>query len=280
LRFTIEKKSGFLWGLLIGLGFFVSVLLGPNLALKSPADHAFKMLLIVPMYILLVVYLYVMLALLTMRYWLDEKGLHVRWGFKHKYVPFTDIKDIIYLKGNPNIGVLVGFSWPGYIVGYYTIKKLLWVYFLGGDWKKGAIIVSYPGGNLALCPREQRLFLDRLGALTGQQITEIDCSTLYSDDSADRIDQDRGYNALLKFNVVIIAVLTVLLAVCYPGSGAPSILLLFPGLAVAIFTFMIGVASRMYQVMPTMSYLMFMLSIMVAIVFLIISITVIALKLA
>lgn len=279
MRFTIDKKRGLLWGILIGLGFFVPVLLGPNLALKSPADHAFKMLLTVPMYILLVFYVYVMMALLTLRYWLDDKGLHVRWGFKHKYVQFTDIKDIIDLKGSPSIGVLVGFSWPGYIVGYYIIKNLRWAYFLAGDWKNGVVILSYPGGNLALSPCERELFLEHLATATGKPITELECSTLYPDDSGDRIEQDRGYNALLKFNMVAIFVLIAFLALGYPGSGAPSILLLFPGLAVAVFTFMIGVASRMYQFMPMMAYLMFMLSIMVAIVFLIISVTVIALKL-
>jgi len=92
----------------------------------------------------------------------------------------------------------------------------------------------------------------------------------------DRIDQDKGYKTLIKVNITLIIALIALLALFYPGSGTLPLVLVFPGLAISMFVFILGIASRMYQMMPTMAYAMFILPIMVSLVFIIISILVIS----
>lgn len=284
MRFAMKKSRGLGWGVLLGLLFFIPVLVGPELGLPDPKDNTFKLMLIVPMYFLLVMYVYTLLALLTTKYWLDDQAFHIRWGFRHKIIPLTAITDVIDYQGNPNLGVMVGYSWPGHIIGYYNIHGLGIAEFFGADWKDGMIIVKYDGGSVAITPTEKNVLLNTLAAAANKTIQNInadDPSVIKQDDelfeeTIDRIDQDKGYQALIKVNLGLIAVLIAFLAIFFPGSGAVSMILVFPGLAISMFVFILAIASRMYQMMPTMAYAMFLLSMMVTLVFIIISILVVA----
>lgn len=288
MRFSIKKANGFGWGLLLGVFFFVPVLLGPQIALPAPEDHTFKLLLTVPMYFLLVVYVYALLALLTVNYRLDEETLHVRWGFRHKKIPLNTITEVIDYQGNPNLGIMVGYSWPGHIIGYYNLIGFGMVDFFAADWKQGAVIIQSDNGCIALTPKDKNVFLNTVAAATDKtiQCISVDQAIIANvnlndedDDelieTVDRLDQDKGYKTLIKVNIALILALIAYLAIFYPGSDTISLILVFPGLAISIFVFMLGIASRLYQMMPTMAYAMFILPIMVSLVFIIISILIV-----
>ncbi|MGE5380793.1 MAG: PH domain-containing protein [Methylocystaceae bacterium] len=284
MRFTITKMNGIGWGLLLGVLFFVPVLLGPQLALPTAEDYTFKMLLTIPMCLLLLLYVYALIALLTMKYWIDDKNLHIRWGIRHKVIPLKSINEIVDYQTNPNLGVMVGYSWPGHILGYYNVIGTGVVDFFGGDWKKGMAIIHTDVCSVALTPDDRNSFLNTISASSGvpvQTITEEQAVSVNHDDelfeeTIERIDQDKGYKTLIKVNIGLIIAMIAFLAIFYPGSGVIPLILVFPGLAISMFVFIMGISSRMYQIMPTMAYAMFILPIMVSLVFIIISILIIS----
>jgi hypothetical protein len=225
------------------------------------------------MYLALAAFVCLLMDFAAMRYSIDSEGIRISTLFQKQLLPWGSISEVTEIRGRPDANVMLGCGWTGMVRGYYNITGIGITDFYGGSLESGALIIKDEVRRVALTPDDRSAFLQAIREHGGPEPAIITADSLMSDEFDDRIDRDPGYKSLLRFNTFLIVALAAYLAAFFPGQG--SIVLLFPGLATAMFAFMIGVAGRMYQLMPIMSYVMLFLSAMVTVVFIVVSLLIV-----
>ena len=265
------KLKGLLIGVLLAGFFFGTIIWGVDLAL-GPEDKTFRMLLLGPAYLMLVVYICLWLGLVTMKYTADDNGLVIAWLHKRYTIPWSDITEVIRVSGRLNIINFLGVSWPGYIAGTYDLKGIATCKLFGTDLEQ--LLVIKPGPmSYGITPSDE--FIQAIAERSQKDVVPLDTYEVADDVIGKIINEDMVYLSLLALNILCIVFLMAYQAIFFPGSGADSVVILLLVLALAIFAFNMVNASRLYNYMPVAAYLLWLVGVIINITFLVISMLII-----
>ena len=119
----VKKTPGIIFGLLMGLVVFGFSFWGIGYSL-GPDDATLKLLLYIPAFLFLFVYVFLLFSAFNLNYHIEDNGLIITWGLSKIHIPWQEIENIIKVNGKSNLYSLFGMSWPGYMIGLYAAKGL------------------------------------------------------------------------------------------------------------------------------------------------------------
>lgn len=273
--FKTKKSAGFWVGLVFGVVIFGFCLWGIGYSLGEE-DQVLKVLLYVPAYLFLGIFILLLIGAANHNYRLEDQGFIINWGFRKIFVPWQDVNQIIKVEGRSNFFSVLGFSWPGYIVGLYSVKGIGTVRMYGTRHEDGFIYLKTNRGFFGLTPEDNSM-ITTIAEKAEKSIETININELSEEEAGTSPKEDNFYNLLLKLNIFFLALFALYLAIFYPGSGAPRFTILLLVLAIGLFFFNIGNASRLYQFSSMGGYFLLVLSIAVTGTFLILSLSEISL---
>ncbi|ADI01890.1 MAG TPA: hypothetical protein GXX39_00075 [Syntrophothermus lipocalidus] len=276
MNYKPNKTVGVLVGLLLGVLGFGSVIWAINFSLVQPDERTLKFLLLVPIYLFALFFLYILWGLLTLTYTVGESEFIIKWATRRIRIPWSEITDIIRVTGTKNLANLSGISWPGYMVGNYTLKGLGVVKMYATRVKGNVIVLATPHGNFAVTPVDEAGFLLEVSRRSGQEAREINCDGLSEEVRGKLLTEDIVYMSLYVLNLVILLGVILYQAMFFPGSGASRTVVLLPALGAGVLVFNIGNASRAYQFIPAAAYLIWGLSLLIMMTFLVLSVVTIS----
>ncbi|MGI6487039.1 MAG: hypothetical protein GX964_07745 [Syntrophomonadaceae bacterium] len=257
MAFEPRGAGGSLWGLLIGTASFVPAIWAINFSLGKE-DLALKLVLLIPAFILAVIFLYFLWGAFNLRYGVHEGGLEVRWATRRIQIPWQDIEGIKVVTGKPILAGLTGISWPGYTVGTHILKGLAAVKMYATRPADSIVLLKTADGYIGVTPAEANGFIRELAQRTGCQVEYIDAIELNRE--VERVlNRDILYMGLYGLNFLLLVGLVVYLVLFFPGSGAPRLLVLLPALGIGLFAFNIFNCSRLYYFMPNVAYFIWIL---------------------
>lgn len=265
------KVKGLLMGILLAGFFFGTIIWGVNLAL-GPEDRTFKILLLGPAYLMLLVYACLWLGLVTMKYTANDEGLVIAWLHKRYTIPWSDVTEVVRVSGRLNLINFLGVSWPGYIAGTYEVKGVATCKLFGTDLEE-LLVIKAGSISYGITPTDE--FIKAIADRSQKEVTPLDTYEIADDVIGKMINEDMVYLALFAVNILCIVFLMVYLAIFFAGSGADPVVILLLVLALAIFAFNMFNASRLYNYMPVAAYLLWLVGIIINITFLVISISII-----
>lgn len=270
------KKSYGAWlGLIMGVIIFTFILWGIDFSLDD-GDKVLKILLFIPAYLFLFIYVYVLIGAFNIKYKVEDDTFTMVWGFMKKRVAWDQITDIIMIKGNANLSPFIGVSWPGYLVGLYSIPGLGPVRMLGTDFKENFIYIKSEKGFFGISPEDDRL-LELLLEKSGKKLELIDMNEMPYEIKGKSMQEDRFFQLYYKLNVIFLLLFVVYIGIFFPGSNAPNFIILLLVLAVTLFYFNLANAKRLFQYSHQGSYVALIIALAVTGVFLILSIAEISL---
>mgnify|MGYP002408633300 CR=1 FL=1 len=276
MKYSPIKSNGVLVGLLLGAAIFGFVIWGISYSL-GPDDRALKMALNIPAYAFLFVFIYLLYGALTLGYETDEKGLTINWGVRTIKIKWEQITERIEVKGSSNLYSILGVSWPGYMIGLYSAKGIGTARMYATKPQDGFIYLKTESGFFGITPENPEL--KKILAEKAQKNLEIiDMDRMDPDLKGKSMQEDRFYSILYKLNLVLLVLFGVYLLAFYPGSGAPRFTVLLLVLAVALFFFSIGNASRLYNFSEQGGYILMLVGLAVTGIFLILALSEISLK--
>ncbi|MGE5371193.1 MAG: PH domain-containing protein [Solirubrobacterales bacterium] len=258
------KSNGLLMGVFLGALFFVIYIGGVQIALEG---GALKWTLLLPAYLFLVLYIYLLVSKVTMKYILTDTGLQISWAFSQTVIPFDEIQDVSVVTGRVNLVNILGASWPGFMIGMYELRGVGPAKFYASDVYHEILMVRTRTGLTAITPDAD--FANALADAVNTEIGHIDTYEIHESEIGEIIDEDLGYMVLLGLNIIVIATLCVYLAIFFPGSAAPRISMLFLPLAVGLFVFNMVNASRIFHYAKMGAYGIWLIQLMVSIGFLV-----------
>lgn len=267
--FKCQKSHGALIGLAAGVIGFVFVFWGIDYSL-GPEDLALKLALLLPAVLFAVTFSVLLFGAFNVRYIIEDDRLHIIWGIMHKTVAWSDFKEIFVVKGEANLFPFLSISWPGYIAGLYTMKGFGPVRMFGTRWEEGFVYLKTGQGFFGLTPQDDA-FITTIAQKTGLAIEEINMDEVPKMVKGTSLKQDNIYSLYYKLNIIALAVFALYVAVFYPGSGAPPLIILLLVIAIALFFFNIGNAARLVQFSPVGGYITLLIGVAVTGGFLIMS---------
>lgn len=276
MDYAPRKSGGLLWGLLLGLAGFGTVIWSVQFSLVQPDERMLKVFLLVPAYLFAGVYLYLLLGAAILHYQVGDNGVTIRWATRTIHLPWPELTRIIRVTGEKNLAGLTGISWPGYIVGNYNLKGLSLVKMYGTRVKDDLIVLESSRGYFGLTPSDQAGFLEDLARRSNLPVEVLDMSDLSEEVRGKSVTQDMIYMGLYALNMVFLAGLIAYQAIFFPGSGASRTVVLLIALGIGVLVFNIGNAGRVYQFMPSAAYLIWGLSLLIMLTFLVLSIVTIS----
>jgi len=275
MEYYPKKSYGTLLGLVMGILIFGFCLWGIGYSLGD-ADRTLKMMLYIPAYFFLGIYLIVLSGSFNLSYRVNEEKLIVKWGFISLHIPWEDIDHVIQVKGKSNLFSILGMSWPGYIVGLYTAKGLGPVRMYATQPQEGFIYLKTHKGFFGLTPEDSKM-IDVIASKAGKTIEIVDMGEIPDEIKGRSMHEDRFYRLLLILNILFIVMFSLYLGIFFPGSGAPRFIILLLVLAIALFFFNIGNAGRLFQFSSQGGYILLVIGIAVTGIFLILSLSEISL---
>ncbi|HNX28688.1 MAG TPA: PH domain-containing protein [Syntrophomonadaceae bacterium] len=271
MEFKPKKSNGIWIGLLISIFIFGFFLWGIDYSL-GPDDRILAIMLYIPVYVFIGVFFMLLWGGLTLEYICEETQLIIRFGFIKAKIPWDQINTIERIEGKVNYYSIFGMSWPGFIAGLYSAKGLGYVKMYGSDNSQGFLLLRTNLGLYGLTPDSNEL-ADKIAAKTNLQVNAVNMDDLSPEKKGINMHADGFYKLLLIINVVFIVLYGLYLLIFFPGSGAPSFIILLLILAIALFFFTLGNAARLYQFSTTGGYVMLMVGIMVTGIFFILSLS-------
>lgn len=271
MKFKPVKSHGTIWGFIMGILIFGFFIWGIGFSL-GPGDEILALMLYIPVYVFLGIFIILLFGSLQLEYESGEEQLVIHFGFLKVRIPWEQITSIQPIEGPVNSYSILGISWPGFIAGLYSAKGLGYIKMYSSDITSGFLLLKTNMGLYGISPENGGL-IDEI-----VQKTNLDPETIRMDEiPAEKkgIDrrQDAFYNLLLIINVVFIAIFALYLLIFFPGSGAPSFVILLLILATALFFFNLGNAARLYQFSTTGGYVLLVVGIAVTGIFLILSLS-------
>lgn len=269
------KSFGALYGLIFGILAFGFTIWGIGYSLDD-ADKTLKILLYIPTYLFMVIYIYLILGAFRLNYTVNDDGFVLTWGVAKKHIGWDEFDEIIEIKGHGNLFPFLAMAWPGYIVGLYQLKGIGPVRMYGTHAIDGFLYLKTKRGFLGLTPRDGAL-AQAISEKTGKEVKVINMDEMPDDQRGKDMHEDRFFKMYHRLNVIFLVILFAYVAAFFPGSGAPKIIILLCVLAMDLFFFNLANAKRLYQFSPQGGYSTLILGILVTGIFLILSISEISL---
>lgn len=271
MAFKPKKTKGVWSGLLLSILFFGFFLWGINFSL-GPEDKVLAIMLYIPVYLFIGIFIIILWGAFTLKYICDENELIINWGFFKIKIPWDQFNTIEKIEGKVNYYSILGVSWPGLITGLYSANGLGYTKMYGTDQSGGFLLLKTKLGLYGLTPESDEL-ASLIAAKTNLPIGMVNMDELSPEKKGIDMQADSFYRLLLKLNIVFLALYALYLLIFFPGSGAPNFIVLLLILAVALFLFTLGNASRLYQFSTTGGYIMLMVGIAVTGIFFILSLS-------
>ncbi|HQD89634.1 MAG TPA: PH domain-containing protein [Syntrophomonadaceae bacterium] len=275
MKIKVMPSKAFWLGLILGGMIFGFIFWGINYSLGS-GDEALKMALILPAYLFAGIFIVLLIGSFNLRYQIEDDHLLIYWGIRTIKVPFTEINEIIQVKGRANLFSILGVSWPGYMVGLYSAKGLGPVRMYATQPYQGFVYLKTNLGFFGLTPADDTL-IKTVAQRTEKEITIADMDKIPEETKGKSMQEDRFYRLLFTLNIVFLLAFAVYLALFFPGSGAPSFVVLLLVLAIALFFFNISNAGRLYQFSEMGGYILLIIGLAVTGIFLILALSEISL---
>ncbi|MDD3268886.1 MAG: PH domain-containing protein [Syntrophomonadaceae bacterium] len=276
MEFRPTKASGIIYGLIMGIVIFGFCFWGIDFSL-GPNDRTLKIMLYIPAYLFLFIYLVLVTGLFNMTYRVEEDGLLIKWGIARIKIAWDEISNINQITGKSNMSSLFGSSWYGYMIGLYTVNGIGAVRMFATFPEKGFIYLKTSRGFYGLTPADPKL-IDIISERSGIYIDTVHMDELDPEIKGTSMQDDSFYRILLSLNIFFLCLFAAYLAIFFPGSGAPPFVVLLLVLAVALFFFSIGNAGRLYQFSQNGGYMLLLLGLAVTGIFLILSLSEISLR--
>lgn len=270
MTFKVKPSIGALYGTILGIVLFGFTIWGIGFSL-GPNDLSLKVLLYIPTYLFLVVYVYLVLGALRIKYTVNDDQFVLTWGVFKKHIVWDEFDEIIEVKGQSNLFPYLAIAWPGYIVGLYQLKGVGPVRMYGTHSKEGFLYLKTKRGFLGITPRDNTL-AQTLAEKTGKEVQLLDMATIPDEIKGNDMHADRFFKMYHRLNLVFLGLLCLYVAIFFPGSGADPLIILLVVLAIDLFLFNSANAKRLYQFSPQGGYMTLLIGIAVTGIFLILSV--------
>jgi len=258
---------------------FVIALWGINYSL-DPEDQVLKTMLLVPTFLFMAIFAFLVVGAFNLSYKLGDKGLILQWGLYTKVVPWIEITNVIRVIGEGNLCPIIGADWPGYKVGIYLVKGIgpIRMYTTYPD--NGFIYIKSNVGFFGITPPVEMYekMLQYIATKAEKEVEVIDMDAIPEEIKGQSEKHDFSYRLLKSINVWMLLAYAAYLLVFFPGSGAPKLVILLLVLAIALFFFNASNAARLYHFSPGGGYAILALGILVNGIFFIVSFGEITLK--
>lgn len=273
MNFKPRKSLGAWYGLLVGVMVFGICLWGIYFSLSGAGDLTLKLMLLIPAYIFLAVYVLFLLAAFTLKYTANDKGLLIKAGIRRVFIPYKDINEIINVTGNTNIFSIIGAKWPGFKIGLFNVRGIGPMRLYATKMNKGFIYIKSASGLIGITPEDHKYqeLLTLLAGNSGKEAMDFDLNQIPEEEKGTNVWEDNFYRLLLKINLFLLLAYGAYMAIFFPGSSSPDFIMLLPVLAIALLCFNIGNAERLYQFNSGGGYALLALSIFVTGIFFILS---------
>lgn len=268
--FKTVKSWGALYGIIAGIIIFGFSIWGINYSLGAD-DTALKVLLYIPTYLFLVVYIYLVLGALRLHYVVNDDNFLLVWGVAKKHIAWDEIDEIIQIEGKSNIFPFLSMTWPGYIVGLFQIKGVGPVRMYGTHAKDGFLYLKTQRGFLGLTPQDGTL-AKIIAEKTGKEIQILDMNTVPVEVKGHDMHTDRFFMLYTRINNILLGVFCLYVAIFFPNSGADRLIILLVVLAINLYLFNNANAKRLYQFSQQGGYFTLLIGMAVTGIFLILSI--------
>ena len=275
MTFKAKPSIGALYGTILGIVLFGFTIWGIGFSL-GPDDLALKVLLYIPTYLFMVVYVYLILGALRINYTVTDDKFILRWGVATKHIAWDEFDEIIEVKGQSNFFPFLAIAWPGYIVGLYQLKGVGPVRMYGTHSKDGFLYLKTKRGFLGITPQDSSL-AEAIAEKTGKEIQFLDMDTIPVEKKGHDMHSDRFFKMYYRLNQIFLALLCLYVAIFFPNSGADRLIILLVVLAIDLFLFNSANAKRLYQFSPQGGYSTLILGLAVTGIFLILAISEISL---
>lgn len=275
----VKKAPGIIFGILMGLVVFGFSFWGIGYSL-GPQDATLKLLLYIPAYLFLFVYIFLLLSAFNLNYRIEDNGLVITWGLSKIHIAWQEIENIIKVDGKSNLYSLFGMSWPGYMVGLYAAKGLGTARMYATNPWDGFIYLKTSKGFFGITPVEEASpgLLQSIAEKSQKAIEHINMDTMDPEIKGESMQDDNFYHILFRLNIIFLAVFALYLAIFFPGSGAPPFTILLLVLALALFFFNVGNAGRLFQFSSTGGYVLQVIGLAVTGLFIILALSEITLR--
>ncbi|MDD2509788.1 MAG: PH domain-containing protein [Syntrophomonas sp.] len=276
MAYKTENALGLFFGLLMGVLIFGFTFWGIDFSLGAD-DRTLKIMLYIPAYLFLAFYLFLIVGLINMGYRIEESGLTIKWGLYSVTLPWTEIDELFQVQGRGNIFSMLGASWPGYMVGLYSVKGLGLARMFATTPQKGFIYLKTACGFYGITPADKEM-IKAIADKANKEVQVVDMDEISEEIKGKNIQDDRFYKILFNLNLFFLLLFAAYLAIFFPGSGAPPSIILLLVLAVALFFFGIGNAGRLYQFSEQGGCILLLLTLAVTGIFFILSLSEITLR--
>jgi len=172
MTFNPPKVRGLVWAAAAALPLAIVLLTGMALAVAEPvtglnlAGVALVLVALPPLGWLI----YRSVGLAGAQYRVAAGALEVNWGSRREVIPLRDIEEAHPASLFTGDLVARGVYWPGCVVCRFEHPQLGLIEFLAASTeKRDLVLIGYPGGWLALSPRDATEFMQ---ALSGRRLAE------------------------------------------------------------------------------------------------------------
>lgn len=264
-----KKTYGAWLGLLFGLITFAFCIWGVNYALAD-GDKVLKLLIEIPIYLFLGLFVLLLIGAFNNYYIISDEEIKIKWGFRTINIPWENVRGVVNVTGTSNLFSIFGVSWPGFIVGLYSVKGLGTAKMFGTDTSKGFVYLKTDKGYFGITPEDVNLY-KLIAEKSACEIEYVDMNKLSEEIKGKNLMEDGFYKLLFTLNIAFILGFALYLALFFPGSGAPNFIVLLLVLAVGLFFFNISNAARLFQFSDSGGYILLVLGIAITGTFLILS---------
>lgn len=268
MNFEAYKSKGFIIGLSMGVLIFGFILWGIGFSLTD--DRALKLLLYIPTYIFLILYTYFLLGATNLHYIVLDNKMVINWGTRKIQIKWEEITEIIKVEGKSNIASILGISWPGYMLGLYSVKGLGLVRMYATNPHQGFIYIKTEKGLFGITPENEEL-ARIIAAKADKPLETVDMDLMDKEIKGKSVQDDSFYNLLFKLNLIFLLAFGLYMGIFFPGSGASHFIVLLLVLAIALFFFTISNAGRLFQFSDMGGYILLLIGLAVTGTFFILS---------
>jgi hypothetical protein len=270
MTFKARKSFGALYGIIVGILVFGFSIWGINYSL-GPDDKALKVLLYIPTYLFLVLYIYLIIGTLRLKYIVDDDKFILVWGVAKKHITWEEIDEIIQIEGRSNLFPFLSMTWPGYIVGLFQLKGVGPVRMYGTHAKDGFLYLKTQRGFLGITPQDDTL-AKIISEKTGKEIQILDMETIPVEIKGHDMHTDRYFMLYTRLNNIFLLLFCLYVAIFFPHSGADRLIILLVVLAINLYLFNNANAKRLYQFSQQGGYFTLLIGMAVTGIFLILSV--------
>ncbi len=265
------KKTLSVWGgILLGLAIFAFFFWGIDYSI-SVEFTALRMMLFIPLSIAVLIFALLVIGALRLSFVSDQNGLTINWGLFKKRIAWSEIDEIIVLKGDPIFMSVLGGGWWNYTAGLYLIKGIGAARIFGFGASKGLVLTKTKSALYGLTCSYDDMFTTYGGSIK-TRIIDTDLDEEANNLVGENYRHDKSFMVLYVFNYFLLASFTVFTAIAYSTGIILKSTILLLVLAFALLFLNLSNAKRIYYFSTTGGYVLLALSILITFMLLIISI--------